>query len=167
MIAMAQAITRIILMISMRRLLLMVQSTRIARKKLFPIDLKTNINHCRVLEGQFSCFIMDIIIRPWIERILNDSVDNQFLIQIFRKSFFFVFFGRFSMHMALYRHEYIILIVNYDFSFHLFKNYGNYGDCIDIELREVSVQTAENQRNLCRCSYLVDDRVLPSKMKPF
>ena len=58
MIAMAQAITKIILTISLTRMKLMVQDTQIVGKQLLPTDQNMNINHFRGLPKATFCFLI-------------------------------------------------------------------------------------------------------------
>ena len=93
MIAMAQAIMKIISKISLTRMNLMVNimayNTQIAGKKLFPIDQNMNINHFQALSKTIFFY--------WIRRRINihSSSDRNYLkikkssIQNFRKSFKF------------------------------------------------------------------------------
>jgi len=56
MIAMAQAIMKIISNLPLTRMIWMVQDTQIARKKLFHIDQRMNINHFRGLSKRTFFF---------------------------------------------------------------------------------------------------------------
>ena len=58
MIVMAQAIMKIISKIRLTRMILMVQDTQIAGKKLFRIDQKMNIHHFRILSKTTFSFII-------------------------------------------------------------------------------------------------------------
>ena len=97
-------------------MILMAQNTQIVPKKLFGIDPEKNINYFRVLKIPCFCLMMDLTIHPLT--MSNCQRKKKFSIQIFRE-LFNIFFFAFSEH---------------NFSFHLFKNYGNYGNCIDMEL---------------------------------
>ena len=92
MIVMAQAIMKIISKIRLTRMILMVQDTQIAGKKLCRIDQKMNINHSRGLSKTTFCF--------WIKRRVtihffvngNYSTIKESSIQSFRELLFIYLF---------------------------------------------------------------------------
>ena len=121
MIAMAQAIMKIISKISLTRMNLMVNimayNTQIAGKKLFPIDQNMNINHFQGLSTTTFSFVIKwrVTIHPFFNS--NYSTKKKLSIQNIRELLFIYWFFIFA----------------YLFSLHIFQNY-RHNKCIDMEL---------------------------------
>ena len=130
MIAITQVIMKIFSASQLLHMKLMAHNTQTVRKKLFAIDQKKNISFFRVLPKLCSCCMMVQTIYLLI--MINYPSKKTLLIQSIRE--FFILYFHFYIEIFYFENLPIPYIYWYVFSLHLFKNYGNKGDCLDMEL---------------------------------